>query len=48
MSVDDSVDLKIVAAPDTLVDYTHSVTLSATGTESLHSKELTFEWKCSK
>ncbi|KAK5935294.1 hypothetical protein CgunFtcFv8_020669 [Champsocephalus gunnari] len=39
-------DLKITAAPDTVVDYSQSVTLSATGTESLSSKGLTFEWKC--
>ncbi|XP_068452137.1 polycystin-1-like protein 2 [Clinocottus analis] len=42
-----SVDnLKITATPDTLVDSTQSVTLSVTGTESLASKGLTFEWKC--
>ncbi|XP_070762062.1 polycystin-1-like protein 2 [Enoplosus armatus] len=46
MSVDDSNDLKIIATPDALVDYTQSVTLSATGTESLPSKGLAFEWKC--
>ncbi|XP_044057560.1 polycystic kidney disease protein 1-like 2 isoform X2 [Siniperca chuatsi] len=46
MSIDDSNDLKIIATPDTLVDYTQSVTLSVTGTESLPSKGLTFEWKC--
>ncbi|XP_040894682.1 polycystic kidney disease protein 1-like 2 [Toxotes jaculatrix] len=46
MSVDSSVDLKIMTAPDTLVDYAHSVTLSVNGTESLPSKGLTFEWKC--
>lgn len=48
MSVDDSDDLKIIATPDTLVDYTQSVTLSISGTESLPSKGLTFEWKCGK
>ncbi|XP_039983123.1 polycystic kidney disease protein 1-like 2 [Xiphias gladius] len=46
MSVDDSTDLRIIATPDTLVDYTQSVTLRVTGTESLPSKGLTFEWKC--
>ncbi|XP_032371632.1 polycystic kidney disease protein 1-like 2 [Etheostoma spectabile] len=39
-------DLKITATPDTLVDYTQSVTLSVTGTESLSSRGLTFEWRC--
>ncbi len=48
ISTDDAVKLKIITAPDTLVDYTQSVTLSAAGTESLPSKGLTFEWKCSK
>lgn len=47
MSVDDS-QLKIISTPDTLVDYTQNVTLSVTGTESLPSKGLTFEWTCSK
>lgn len=48
MSVYDSSGFKIIATPDTVVDYTQSVTLSVTGTESLPSKGLTFEWKCSK
>ncbi|XP_036950669.1 polycystic kidney disease protein 1-like 2 isoform X1 [Acanthopagrus latus] len=43
---DDSHDLKMIATPDTLVDYTQSVTLSTTWTESLPSKGLTFDWKC--
>ncbi|XP_045888956.1 polycystic kidney disease protein 1-like 2 isoform X2 [Micropterus dolomieu] len=46
MSVYDSSGFKIIATPDTVVDYTQSVTLSVTGTESLPSKGLTFEWKC--
>lgn len=41
-------NLKITATPDILVDYTQSVTLSVTGTESLPSKGLTFEWRCGK
>ena len=45
MSID---DLKITAAPDAVVDNTESVTLSVTGTESLPSKGLIFEWKCGK
>ncbi|KAM7424150.1 hypothetical protein PAMA_000478 [Pampus argenteus] len=45
MSVD---DLKINATPDSLVDYTQSVTLTLTRNESLPSKGLAFEWKCSK
>lgn len=48
MSVDDSNDLKITATPDTVVDYTQSVKLSLTATESFPSKGFTFEWKCSK
>ncbi|GAA6233697.1 polycystic kidney disease protein 1-like 2 isoform X1 [Lates japonicus] len=48
VSVDDSADLKITATPDTLVDYTHTVTLRVTGTESLPSRGLTFEWNCKK
>ncbi|XP_075966222.1 polycystin-1-like protein 2 [Anarhichas minor] len=39
-------NLKITASPDTLVDHTQSVTLSVTGTESLPSKGLAFEWEC--
>ncbi|KAM7014972.1 polycystin-1-like protein 2 [Tautogolabrus adspersus] len=45
-SVEDSNELKIIQTPDSVVDYTQSVTLSVTGTESLPSKGLTFEWKC--
>lgn len=48
MSIEESIDLKIIATPDTLVDNTQSVTLSVTGTESLPSKGLIFEWKCRK
>lgn len=48
MSDSDSGDLKIIATPDTLVDYTQRVTLTVTGTESLPSKELAYEWECSK
>ncbi|XP_029281679.1 polycystic kidney disease protein 1-like 2 [Cottoperca gobio] len=39
-------DFKITAIPDTLVDYTQMVTLNVTGTESLPSQGLTFEWTC--
>nr|XP_046243263.1 polycystic kidney disease protein 1-like 2 isoform X2 [Scatophagus argus] len=46
VSVDNSTDLKIIATPDTLADYTQNVTLSVTGYESLPSKGLIFEWKC--
>ncbi|XP_034536196.1 polycystic kidney disease protein 1-like 2 [Notolabrus celidotus] len=45
-SAEESVDLKIVKTPDSLVDYNQSVTLSVSGTESLPSKGLTFKWKC--
>lgn len=48
MSVDNSTDLKVIATPNALADYTHNVTLNVTGTESLPSKGLSFEWKCSK
>lgn len=48
MSDHDSADLKIIATPDTLVDYTQRVTLTVTGAEALPSKELAFEWKCSE
>lgn len=41
-------DLKIVKTPKILVDYTQNVTLNVSGTESLPSEGLTFEWKCSK
>ncbi|XP_069030569.1 polycystin-1-like protein 2 [Embiotoca jacksoni] len=44
--VDNSTDVKIIATPGTLVDYTQSVTLTVTGTESLPSKRLAYEWKC--
>ncbi|XP_039867914.1 polycystic kidney disease protein 1-like 2 [Simochromis diagramma] len=46
VSDSDSADLKIIATPDTLVDYTQRVTLTVTGTESLPSKELAYEWEC--
>ncbi|XP_040019356.2 polycystin-1-like protein 2 [Gasterosteus aculeatus] len=39
-------NLKITAIPDTLVDNTQSVTLRVSGTESMASKGLVFEWKC--
>ncbi|XP_005741746.2 polycystic kidney disease protein 1-like 2 [Pundamilia nyererei] len=48
VSDSDSADLKIIATPDTLVDYTQRVTLTVTGTESLPSKELAYEWECNK
>lgn len=48
MSVNDSTDLKIIATPDILIEYSQTVKLTASGTESLPSKGLTFEWKCSK
>ncbi|KAK2920185.1 polycystin-1-like protein 2 isoform X2 [Channa argus] len=41
-----STDLEIIATPDTWVEYNQTVTLRATGAESLPSKGLTFEWKC--
>ncbi|XP_026176225.1 polycystic kidney disease protein 1-like 2 [Mastacembelus armatus] len=46
MSVYNSTHLKIIAAPDTLVDYNQSVTLRVSGIESLPSKGFTFEWRC--
>ncbi|KAM7406118.1 hypothetical protein PAMP_000517 [Pampus punctatissimus] len=46
MSVDDDYNLKINATPDSLVDYTQSVTLTLNRNESLPSKGLAFEWKC--
>nr|XP_020466514.1 polycystic kidney disease protein 1-like 2 [Monopterus albus] len=46
ISVDNSTGLKIIATPDTLVDYNQSVTLKVNGTESLPSKGLAFEWTC--
>ncbi|XP_071766137.2 polycystin-1-like protein 2 [Centroberyx gerrardi] len=46
MRVPGSYDLKIVATPDTVADYTQSVTLGVNGTGSLTSKGNTFEWKC--
>ncbi|KAM3625915.1 uncharacterized protein V6R79_019756 [Siganus canaliculatus] len=45
-SGNDLYDLKIITSPNTLVDYTQSVTLNATGTESLPNKGLAFEWRC--
>ncbi|XP_051235467.1 polycystic kidney disease protein 1-like 2 isoform X2 [Dicentrarchus labrax] len=45
MNVEDSNDLKIIATPDTVVEYNQSLTLSVTGTD-LPSKGLTFEWNC--
>ncbi|KAK2854028.1 hypothetical protein Q5P01_006689 [Channa striata] len=45
MSVN-STDLKIIATPGTLVEYNQTITLRATGTNSLPSKGLTLEWKC--
>ncbi|CAJ1049631.1 polycystic kidney disease protein 1-like 2 [Xyrichtys novacula] len=45
-STEESVDLKITATPDTVVDYTQSVTLNISGAESLPSEGLTFKWKC--
>lgn len=48
MSVDDSIKVKIIATPNTLVDYSQSVTLSMTQTELLPSRGLMFEWECRK
>ncbi|XP_019954244.2 polycystin-1-like protein 2 isoform X2 [Paralichthys olivaceus] len=45
-SVDDSPDLEITAAPDTLTNYAHSVTLTVNGTESIPSEGLAFAWRC--
>ncbi|XP_034046435.1 polycystic kidney disease protein 1-like 2 [Thalassophryne amazonica] len=39
-------NLTVIATPDTLVDYTQTVTLGLTETESLPSKGITFEWEC--
>ncbi|XP_023129023.3 polycystic kidney disease protein 1-like 2 isoform X1 [Amphiprion ocellaris] len=46
MSDNDSGNLKIISTPDTLVDYSQSVTLTVNETESLPTKGLAFEWKC--
>ncbi|XP_047436040.1 polycystic kidney disease protein 1-like 2 isoform X3 [Mugil cephalus] len=46
MSVDDPTDLKVIATPDMVVDYTQNVVLRITGTESLPSEGLMLEWKC--
>lgn len=48
MSVDDSIKVKIITTPDTLVDNSQSVTMSVTQTELLPSRGLVFEWKCRK
>lgn len=39
-------DFKIIAAPDTLIDYSQSVTLNVHGPDL--SSGLSFEWKCRK
>ncbi|XP_059209203.1 polycystin-1-like protein 2 [Centropristis striata] len=39
-------DLEITSTPDPVADYSQSVTLSATGAESLPGKGLAFEWTC--
>ncbi|KAM9408292.1 LOW QUALITY PROTEIN: polycystin-1-like protein 2 [Pholidichthys leucotaenia] len=43
---DDSTEIKIIATPDALVDYTQSVTLAVVGAESLSDKEFEFQWTC--
>ncbi|XP_058485671.1 polycystin-1-like protein 2 [Solea solea] len=43
---ENTADVRIIAAPDSLSDYSHSVTLRAAGTEALPNTGLAFEWKC--
>ncbi|XP_057707318.1 polycystic kidney disease protein 1-like 2 isoform X1 [Corythoichthys intestinalis] len=43
----ESYDLKVISAPDSVVDYTHNVTLSINGSVPLPTKGLRFVWKCS-
>ena len=45
---DDSPNLKISAAPETVINSAHSVTLTVNGMESLPSEGLVFAWRCSK
>lgn len=45
MSID---NMKIIAAPGTLMDNSQSVSLNVTGPDLLPEKGLTFEWKCRK
>ncbi|XP_053283068.1 polycystic kidney disease protein 1-like 2 [Pleuronectes platessa] len=42
----DSPNLKITAAPASVINYANIVTLTVNGTESLPSKGLTFAWRC--
>lgn len=48
MGTDDSIDLKIIASPDTVADHAKNVVLTVTGTKTLPSKALAYEWECSK
>lgn len=41
-------NMKIIAAPDTLMDNSQSVSLNVTGPDLSPEKGLTFEWKCRK
>lgn len=40
--------MKIIAAPDTLVDHSQSVTLRVTGADLSSDNGLKFQWKCRK
>ncbi|XP_077451223.1 polycystin-1-like protein 2 [Stigmatopora argus] len=46
VSAGETYDLKVISAPDSVVDYTHNVTLSINGSVSMPSKGITFKWKC--
>lgn len=41
-------DVNIIAAPDTLMDNSQSVTLNVTGPDLSPDNGLSFEWKCRK
>ncbi|XP_024909306.1 polycystic kidney disease protein 1-like 2 [Cynoglossus semilaevis] len=43
---DVTTDVKIIAFPDTLIDYNHNITLSVAGIDSLLRTGLAFEWQC--
>lgn len=45
---DVTTDVKIIAFPDTLIDYNHNITLSVAGIDSLLRTGLAFEWQCGK
>ncbi|XP_028258061.1 polycystic kidney disease protein 1-like 2 [Parambassis ranga] len=48
MTVEESMDLKIKATPESLDDYSQNITLTVTGMESLPRQSLLFEWTCKK